>query len=79
MPKLRKSTDENKNIEFRAALIGNMERIGLTQFQQAAEAIGISPQTMSYKRRKPEMITLGELRRMVDKKLLTIEDISKIL
>ena len=79
MPKLRKSTDENKNIEFRAAIAGNMERIGLTQFQQAAEAIGISPQTWVHKRRKPETITLGELRHMIEKRLLTVDDIGKII
>ena len=79
MPKLRKSTDENKNIEFRAALDGNMERVGIFQYKQVAAAIGITPQTMSYKRRKPETITLGELRRMIDKKLLTVEDFEKIL
>lgn len=79
MPKLRKSTSEIKNVEFRAVLDGNMQRTGLTQYQQVAEAIGISPQTMSYKRRKPETITLGELRRMIDKKLLTVEDFEKIL
>ena len=79
MPKLRKSTDENKNIEFRAAIAGNMERLGLTQFQQAAEVIGITPQNWLCKRRKPETITLRELRIMIDKKLLRLEDIGKII
>lgn len=63
MPRLKPSEQEEANRIIRAALSAGMERQALDN-EQLASRMGITPQTIRSKRRRPETITVDELRRL---------------
>lgn len=71
MPKLKTSANEQMDREVRAALTSGQIRRDLTD-EKTAKALGISKQTYQRRKREPECISIGELRRLV--RLFKISD-----
>ena len=71
MPKLKTTATEQMNREVRASLNAGQERKALTD-EKAAKLLGVSKSTYQRHKRNPEVINLGEFRRMV--KLLKLQD-----
>lgn len=75
MPKLKKTPVEKLDLNFRSAMIGNMELLeyGRTHLEKW---LGVSPATLRKKRAEPGKFTLEELRILAQKLDLTPEQVT---
>lgn len=60
MPKLKPSEQEEKNRIVRACIAGNQERQGIDD-ARLAKYLGVVPETVRNKKKRPETFTLREL------------------
>lgn len=74
MPALKKSNTEVMDNTFRGALLGGMERIGIS-YSTLSKRAGFTSTTFYNKKNHPGTVTLTELRRMCKIIPISKEDI----
>lgn len=78
MPRIQPSESELQNRRTRAAISHNMEELGITE-EDLAKRLGCTIRTIQNKRRKPETITLPELRILAKYLKMTSEQVVELI